>query len=592
MSGSNNIAITISASDRASQKIDAVTKHIAAMRAPTDRVVKSIGRFSDTAGITALGKRMRTVAQHSLQVFENVGRIVGPLGAITGAASVAGMAKLASEWANYGSQLGFAAQRAGMTGESLQSLRGAAQLAGSSAQSLSSGMTALNDNLVNAAAGRAPQAVAAFGYLGVAFRDVNGHSRNVAQALPELADKIAGIKDPSIQAQIATMLFGGAAEDMLPLLRQGSAGIAQLSAAAQRYNPVSQEMIDASNRLRISQTELTLSVAGLGNSIAQALEPVMTPLLHDMAEWIAGVAGGLGRIIKGAADAAQSIGALRRVATVAEAAGEGGAAGGAGLLGSLGLGAAGLGSDYVYNKDMAYQRQSGDIGFNSRTPEGRAARAAGTTSGTPAPASFNARDPAQRAARASASGSSPAAPVSGKDAFVAQYMPKAIEESKKTGVDPRIILAQAGLETGWGAHAPQNNYFGIKGAGGTETTQEFVNGKMVTTQANFAGYQSPDASFDAYADFINKNPRYAAMKSAHGLDAQTAALGASGYATDPDYASKIKGIASGLNVPAPPAPRHRRRHRRLSCGSRNQIDRRRHPGHQPRRLPAWDQHQG
>lgn len=368
MSGSN-IRINITANDRASSAIDRVNKQIASMRAPVDRTAKSIAKFSEVSGLDALGKGFRGVAQESMQAFENVSRMAGPLGAVTSAASIAGMAALANEWAHLNSELGFAATRAGLTSGQLGALQGAAQLAGSSAGALTSGMTTLNDNLFNAAAGRAPEAVRAFNFLGIAFADAAGHSRSATQVLPELADKIAAIKDPTMQAQLATMLFGGAAENLLPFLRLGHEGIAKLVEISNKYNPVTQDMTDAANRLRFAETELGLSVTGLGNRIMSDLEPAITPLLHDMAELIhdhpkiaegfiatgatittfigvlAALRFALWAVAGARAAAFGGVGAA--VATeAAEAATGVAAAGGTGLLGTVGaplaLGAAGL----------------------------------------------------------------------------------------------------------------------------------------------------------------------------------------------------------------------------------------------------------
>src|SRR6185312_16825685 len=45
----------------------------------------------------------------------------------------------------------------------------------------------------------------------------------------------------------------------------------------------------------------------------------------------------------------------------------------------------------------------------------------------------------------------------GRDEFVNTIMPMAQEASAKTGLDPRLIVAQAALESGWGKSAPGNN---------------------------------------------------------------------------------------------------------------------------------------
>ncbi|OOY20891.1 hypothetical protein BMI86_10320 [Thioclava sp. DLFJ5-1] len=146
-----------------------------------------------------------------------------------------------------------------------------------------------------------------------------------------------------------------------------------------------------------------------------------------------------------------------------------------------------------------------------------------------------------------------------KQQFIDMMMPHALKASEATGVDPRIIVAQGALETGWGKSAPNNNYFGIKShgksGGSSQTTTEYVNGKPVTVQDSFRGYADPGASVQDYADFITANPRYEGFRAADGLDAQISELGKSGYATDPAYASKIGSIAHGIPMPSvsPPA---------------------------------------
>jgi flagellum-specific peptidoglycan hydrolase FlgJ len=137
--------------------------------------------------------------------------------------------------------------------------------------------------------------------------------------------------------------------------------------------------------------------------------------------------------------------------------------------------------------------------------------------------------------------------------FTNSVMPLAQAVSEKTGIDPRLIVAQAALETGYGKSAPGNNLFGIKShgqpGGNVLPTTEVVNGQPVRTTDSFAAYASPADSANGYADFINKNPRYAPLKAAQGLEAQAAALGQSGYATDPNYGQKVLKIAQSLPAP-------------------------------------------
>ena len=140
-----------------------------------------------------------------------------------------------------------------------------------------------------------------------------------------------------------------------------------------------------------------------------------------------------------------------------------------------------------------------------------------------------------------------------KQSFIDALLPAAIEQGKRIGVDPRIIVAQAAQETGWGRSAPGNNYFGIKShgqeGGQNLTTHEVINGKRVKINDSFRTFNSPGDSVAGYADFIASNPRYRPMMQAQGLDAQLAELGRSGYATDPNYANSVGAIARSIKLP-------------------------------------------
>lgn len=140
-----------------------------------------------------------------------------------------------------------------------------------------------------------------------------------------------------------------------------------------------------------------------------------------------------------------------------------------------------------------------------------------------------------------------------QDDFLGTLTPHVLKASEQTGLDPRLILAQSALETGYGKGAPGYNYFGIKShgrEGGQQLqTQEYDPARgMYGTRESFRAYKSPEESVQDYANFINQNSRYQKARQAQGLDAQIAAMGASGYATDPEYANKLRSIASNIEI--------------------------------------------
>jgi hypothetical protein len=139
-----------------------------------------------------------------------------------------------------------------------------------------------------------------------------------------------------------------------------------------------------------------------------------------------------------------------------------------------------------------------------------------------------------------------------RESFVKAMMPHAQRVSQQTGLDPRLVIAQAAQETGWGKSAPNNNFFGIKshgkGDGARLSTRENINGQDVTIQDSFRQYGDIGQSADDYARFLQENPRYRELLSSPDLDSQVAALGRSGYATDPNYAASVGSIARSIGA--------------------------------------------
>jgi flagellum-specific peptidoglycan hydrolase FlgJ len=163
------------------------------------------------------------------------------------------------------------------------------------------------------------------------------------------------------------------------------------------------------------------------------------------------------------------------------------------------------------------------------------------------------------AATPAAPGAAPAAAApSNSNDFVSMISPAAQKVGAQIGVDPRIIVAQAALESNWGKSAPGNNFFGIKShgkAGGqTFKTHEVINGKTVAMNDSFRRFASPDDAVAGYGEFLTTNKRYKPMLGAKGLEAQLAALGQSGYATDPNYTKKLSSIISKLPANLAGAP--------------------------------------
>jgi len=149
---------------------------------------------------------------------------------------------------------------------------------------------------------------------------------------------------------------------------------------------------------------------------------------------------------------------------------------------------------------------------------------------------------------------------SSADEFVNAMLPMAKEAADRIGVDPRYLVAQAALETGWGKSvmraqdgSSSHNLFGIKassswkGDSARAITSEFRNGEMVKETAQFRSYDSYKDSFHDLVTLLQSNNRYQdVVKSADNPEQFVRELQKAGYATDPNYANKISQIAKQM----------------------------------------------
>ncbi len=138
-------------------------------------------------------------------------------------------------------------------------------------------------------------------------------------------------------------------------------------------------------------------------------------------------------------------------------------------------------------------------------------------------------------------------------AFVQKMLPHAQAAERATGVPASFILGQAALESGWGKGeirnadgTPSFNLFGIKATGGwkggstaTRTT-EYEGGQPVSRVERFRSYASYTEAFSDYARLLADNPRYSGVvRQASTVEGFAGGMQRAGYATDPQYASKL-----------------------------------------------------
>ncbi|ATH95180.1 alkaline phosphatase [Bacillus glycinifermentans] len=145
--------------------------------------------------------------------------------------------------------------------------------------------------------------------------------------------------------------------------------------------------------------------------------------------------------------------------------------------------------------------------------------------------------------------------------FIKEIAPDAQKIYKKYDILASLIIAQACLESAWGTSGlaqKGKNLFGIKGTYNGQyvlmwTTEYDRKGNATRVQAKFRKYPSWYASLQdlakLYVNGTSWDPNhYKAVVGEKDYKKATAALVKAGYATDPNYATKLNGLIETYNL--------------------------------------------
>lgn len=139
--------------------------------------------------------------------------------------------------------------------------------------------------------------------------------------------------------------------------------------------------------------------------------------------------------------------------------------------------------------------------------------------------------------------------------FLKIIQPMAQEDMKKTGLLASLTMAQALLESKYGNSGlttTANNLFGMKGnykgKSVTLPTTEYEEGMRKTILAVFRKYPSWAESIADHSQLIVSAKRYEKVIGAQDYKEACRAIQDAGYATDPDYATKLIFVIEKYNL--------------------------------------------
>lgn len=299
----NEFKIVISAVDRATASVRRINDSISRITRPVADVRRSIGGLGREMGLNKVTASFDKVAASAKGVANSARSIAAPIAAAVGIGSIAGIAAMANEWGRMGMEVSNTSRSLGLATSDLQSLRGAANLAGVSSESLTGGMESLGATINDAKWGRNQGALALMSRLGMGFHQTQDGSVNTVRSLHDLSAAMMKIKDVQTQHKVARE-FG--VDALFPLLIKGPKALDEAQKKIAGLGGIqSAASIRSAEQFGLQLNYLKAATEGLKFSIADSLMPVLSPLIEQTTNWIAKnrelIAGKVANFVQGIA---------------------------------------------------------------------------------------------------------------------------------------------------------------------------------------------------------------------------------------------------------------------------------------------------
>lgn len=207
----------------------------------------------------------------------------------------------------------------GLSTRTIQELKYAENLIDVSYSTITSSMTKLVSNMDKARDGNEATA-ASFAALGVAITDETGQLRDAESVFYEVIDALGAIENPTERDAVAMDLLGKSAQDLNPLIIQGSEALKDYAAQAEATGYI----LDESQLKKLGEVddayqELQLQLEATQKQMASELAPTSKEVMETFSEWVkkggetlsnSGILSGLGECVKSSLELIDSLGEL------------------------------------------------------------------------------------------------------------------------------------------------------------------------------------------------------------------------------------------------------------------------------------------
>ena len=221
-----------------------------------------------------------------ISMLPSAGTVIGMLtGTGAGAGILGGLGMMAKGFATQGSQLEDLQSSTGIYAQQLGELGYAAQQSGSSIEALGGGLKGMAKFTTQLQQG-GKGAVAVLNMLGISQTAFLAASP--IERFHMIAEGLKGIEDPSLKAGLAMKVLGRSGNELLPMLKGGSAGLSAFAEEARRLRlPLTKEEVALADKLGDTYDQTTAQLQTFSSVIGAAVAPSILQLLSVIQPMIA-----------------------------------------------------------------------------------------------------------------------------------------------------------------------------------------------------------------------------------------------------------------------------------------------------------------
>lgn len=278
---SNAFNIQVTATDKASAVFRKINDSMSKSFRPVQRVQKSLSAMGKELHLDKISKGLRGVSTSARTLASSLGLATPAMEGLFGLGAAGGIvatgaaiAALGVRFGNAGFEIGRTATAIGVSTDDLQKYRGAAKLAGLSAEDLTSSFEQLGTTLQDASAGRNAKAYIVLNKFGIGIKRNAAGLVDTVETYKELSRVISQIADPHVQKMIADTLGVGSS---LSLLRKGPDVLEDLAEKTKKFgNVAGGDALAGAEKFKLSLEGLKGAIDGVANSWGSKLTPLLT----------------------------------------------------------------------------------------------------------------------------------------------------------------------------------------------------------------------------------------------------------------------------------------------------------------------------